>query len=177
MATTRYKVLIVEVDGTELSDQTELDFQALNMFFDKGTTSFVSDNVDAALKELLGTVQGGASPGLSWGRSGNVPNNAYLQNETVPSNITGRPCPVTGTVTTLFAAIQTAGACTFTLQKRSGTSFVDLASISLASGQRSKILNITSPPAVAFGDELAVKVTSGSPNNPIVGAIVKGATS
>ncbi len=58
--------------------------------FDNSTNGFTSDDVQAAIEEVNQSVITSASPGFSFGRSGAVVAGAYLQNETVPSNISGR---------------------------------------------------------------------------------------
>jgi hypothetical protein len=116
---------------------------------------------------------GYASPGFTWGKSGTVTAGTYLLNDTVPSSLTGRIIPVyNGLVTKMFISVQTATTCTVKLQKRSGASFVDLATITL-SAARTNVqtyvgVNLT------YQDELAVVVSSGSCSNPVVGAIIEG---
>lgn len=58
--------------------------------FDNSTNDFISEDVQAAIEEIANDIATSASPGFSFGRSGNVTAGAYLQNETVPSNISGR---------------------------------------------------------------------------------------
>lgn len=58
--------------------------------FDNSTNGFTADDVQAAIEEVNQSVITSASPGFSFGRSGQVVAGAYLQNETVPSNLSGR---------------------------------------------------------------------------------------
>ena len=58
--------------------------------FDNDNNNFISDDVQGAIEEINQTVLTSASPGFSFGRSGNVTAGSYLQNETVPSNKSGR---------------------------------------------------------------------------------------
>ena len=58
--------------------------------FNNSTNGFTSSDVQAAIEELKNTINTSASPGFSFGRSGTVVAGTYLQNETVPSNVSGR---------------------------------------------------------------------------------------
>lgn len=53
--------------------------------FDNATNGFISTDVQGAIEE----VQTSASPGYSFGRSGVTTGGAYLQTQTVPSNVSG----------------------------------------------------------------------------------------
>lgn len=114
-----------------------------------------------------------ASPGFSWGRSGNIIANTYLLNDTVPSNVTGRIVPlVTGTITKAVIACGIASTFTVKVQKRSGVSFTDLFSVSVVSSRTSVT---TQTQAVTSGDELAVLVSAGSTDDVVVSLIMVGA--
>lgn len=64
MATDRYKVLVVEKNGTDLDSQTELDLKAANSYFDNvASPAFVADNVQDAIVEARGQ-SGQILPGL-----------------------------------------------------------------------------------------------------------------
>lgn len=58
--------------------------------FDNSSNGFISTDTQAAIEEIANDVAVSASPGFSYGRSGNVTAGAYLQCETVPSNVSGR---------------------------------------------------------------------------------------
>jgi hypothetical protein len=58
--------------------------------FDNSSNGFTSTDVQAAIEEINNKVNTSASPGFSFGRSGNTVAGTYLQNETVPSNVSGR---------------------------------------------------------------------------------------
>jgi hypothetical protein len=49
-------------------------------------------NVQDILDWLKNRVATSASPGFTWGRSGNVNQNTWLLNDSVPSNLSGRIC-------------------------------------------------------------------------------------
>lgn len=118
------------------------------------------------------SVAASASPGFSWGRSGAIPANTYLLNDTVPSNITGRVVPLTtGTIRRAVIACGTASTFDVKVQKRSGVSFVDLFTVSVSAARTSVS---TQSQSVTSGDELAVLVSSGSTDNLVVSLIMVG---
>lgn len=65
--------------------------------FNNETNGFTSDNVQGAIEEIGAS----ASPGFSFGRSGNVSNNAWLRRPgNVPSNRAGVTIPISNPVIT-----------------------------------------------------------------------------
>lgn len=140
--------------------------------FDPTGSSLTSEQVGPALRELDERIDQSASPGFTWGKSGSV-SSAWLLNDSVPSNLAGRIVPVDGEIVEVFVANEDANTFTVSVYERSGASFVLILSISLTS-QRTKIQSYTTSNAVDKGDELAVKVTSGSAKNPVVGLVIKG---
>lgn len=141
--------------------------------FDNAANGFVADEVQGAIEELAEAASSGASPGFSFGRSGNTPSNAYLLNEGVPSNTTGRPVYLTnGHITQLSVANEIVSTFSIQLEEHDGTTFTTLGTFSVTALRSQKFsgLNI----AITSGKELAVKVASGSCKNPIVTVYVKG---
>lgn len=144
--------------------------------FDNSTNGFVSDNVQEAIEELGSGVAVSASPGFTWGKSGSI-SNAWLLNDTVPSNVAGRIVPITsGYIAEIFVSAETVSTCTLTIYKRTdpGPVYTAITSVSLTA-ERIKVAASTA--SVARGDELAIKVTSGSIKNPVVGLVIKGEVS
>lgn len=140
--------------------------------FDPTGTSLISTKTGPAIRELAAGGGTGASPGFSFGRSGNVTAGAYLNNESVPSNITGRPVDLDSSkITQISVSNETANTFEIAIEEHDGTTYTELAVISLVA-QRSKkqtySVNITS------GKEVAAKVKSGSCKNPMVTVYVKG---
>ena len=153
-----------------------LDSQSIQLAdgvpFDNSTNGFVSEDVQAAIEEVSDAVTVSASPGFTWGKSGNV-SNSYLLNDSVPSNTAGRLVPVTtGVVTTVFVAAQTASTSTIEVRRRVGAVFTTIAICAMA-GVRKITCTIGTPPAVVLNDELTVYV-NGAAKNPVVGIIIKG---
>jgi hypothetical protein len=66
--------------------------------FDNSTNGFVSTDAQSAIEEVLYNLNTSASPGFSFGRSGQTTAGTYLQNETVPSNVSGRWVYINGAV-------------------------------------------------------------------------------
>lgn len=146
---------------------------ASSLFYDNTFSGFESDNVQDAIDEVASGAGTGASPGFSFGRSGNVAAGAYLQNETVPSNITGRPVDLTdGRIIQVSISNESANTFTIELEEHDGTTYTSLGTFSLTAERSKKFtgLNI----AITAGKEIAAKVSAGSAKNPIVTVYVKG---
>lgn len=135
-------------------------------------SGFENRSLVGNLNELYIKADVSASPGFSWGKSGNINSGTYLDNDTVPSNRAGRLVPISsGYIAEISVACENPATGTLTIQTRSGAVFTDIASISL-SAQRIKTQSYTV--SVSKGDELAVYVSSGSLKNPVVGVVIKG---
>ena len=117
---------------------------------------------------------GYASSGLSFGRSGIVGTDGYLLNGVIPSNLTGIKTPV---YNALLSKISVSGhygsiyTCTLAIEKRIAGILTEIVTVSLAA-EREKIEIISI--ALSYGEELAVKVKSGSIADPNVNLIVEG---
>ena len=111
------------------------------------------------------------APPYTWGKSGNNSSGTYLLNDTVPSNITGRVIPTSGVLYSLSVACEDSTTGDIKLQKRSGASFSDLATISLSS-ERVKTTYYTGV-SISKDDELCMVISSGSFKNLVVSMIMK----
>lgn len=130
----------------------------------------MSGRDDFYIPESSGT---GASPGFSFGRSGNVSSGAYLLNESVPSNITGRPIDLNnGRITQVSISNENSATFTVELEEHDGVSFTSLGTFNLTA-QRSKDFPSLSIP-LSSGKEMSAKIASGSAKNIIVTVYVKG---
>lgn len=115
----------------------------------------------------------GASPGFSYGRSGNVSSGAYLNNESVPSNITGRPVDLdNGRIVQVSISNELSNTFTIEIEEHDGTTFTSLGTFSLTSERSKKFSDLNIP--LTGGKEVSVKVSSGSAKNIIVTVYVKG---
>lgn len=66
------------------------DYSAEQITYDNTTSMIPAVNVQDAIDYLAANTATSASPGFSFGRSGNVASGTYLQCESVPSNVSGR---------------------------------------------------------------------------------------
>jgi len=141
--------------------------------FDNSTNGFIADDVQEAIEELSNNVAVSASPGFTWGKSGNV-SNAYLLNDTVPCNTAGRLVPVSsGQITTLFVAAELSSSATVEVRRRDPGPVFTLIASTVLSAQRTKTDTLVSPPSVNLNDELCIYI-NGAIKNPVIGLIIKG---
>jgi hypothetical protein len=116
-----------------------------------------------------------ASPGFTWGRKGNINSAsavAYLLNDDVPSNITGRIVLLQDAIIRQIL-ITNGAASTFnvTVEEHDGVTYTSLITVSVvADRDTAAVVNVP----VTTGKQLAVRISSGSANNPVVGLILNG---
>lgn len=84
----KVKVSILERNGQELDLWEEYELIAENIPFDNTTNGFTSDDVQGAIEEIGAS----ASPGFSFGRSGNLSQNTWLRR---PGNVNSNRAGVT----------------------------------------------------------------------------------
>jgi hypothetical protein len=135
-----------------------------------GASGMTSEEVQAAIEELRDQINTAASPGFTWGNSG-VVNNAYLLNDTVPSNKSGRIVPVTGNIKQIFLSLELATAVTIEIRRRVGLVYTPITSVTTLPAERLKIINVSVP--VVFGDELSAYV-NGNCKSPVLGVVIRG---
>lgn len=142
--------------------------------FDPTGTTLVSTETGPAIRELANTVGVSASPGFTWGRSGNSTSGTYLQNDTVPSNVTGRGIfLIGGSITNISIANENVNTFDIKVQEHDGTTYTDLTTVSIVAA-RSGNFPVAIP--VTTGKELAILVNSGSGKNIVVALHLKGST-
>lgn len=125
---------------------------------------------DYNIPDTAGT---GASPGFSFGRSGSVRSGAYLSNESVPSNTTGKPIGLSnGRIVGITVSNEKANTFDVELEEHNGTIFTSLGTFSLLNERSKTFLNLDIP--VTAGLELAAKISSGSAKNIVVVVYIKG---
>jgi hypothetical protein len=122
----------------------------------------------------LSTGASEATPGFTWGASGNVNAGTYLLNDTVPSNKSGRVVPINGYIRYAFVTVELAATVTFTIEKRVGASFTTLATFSLSVERKKAVDFGYAAIPVSVEDEVAIRVSSGSCKSPVVGLVVRG---
>lgn len=120
------------------------------------------------------TVAISASPGFTWGRSGSISGpNAWLQNDGVPSNVTGRNFPLyNGELVQVSVSNENSNTFDIQVYQHDGTTYTLLTTVSVVA-QRSVSVNLTGI-LITQGKELAVQVSAGSCKNPVVQLICKG---
>lgn len=171
----RVKVKITEKNGQELDFTEEYDLTADNTFFDSTGTDLISDNTGDAIKELTQNVAQSASPGFSWGRSGSLSNNTWLQNEGVTSNRSGRTVTFANpTITRLFVSTENLDTYTITVYEHEGDqiNLTALTTLSATASRTADSGSISIP--VTQGRQLAIRITSGSARNMVVGMTLAG---
>lgn len=140
---------------------------------------FESENVQEAIEEVIDKAAASASPGFTWGESGNVSSGAWLLNDTVPSNRTGRTFPFyNGELTEITISNENANTFTLEVYEHDGTTFTLLCSATVTAA-RSAVFDDTTwsplgPVYVTKGKELAVKLSSGAAKNPVCQMILQG---
>jgi hypothetical protein len=140
---------------------------------DQNIPTNLGDTVQEALDNLYNEAGVSASPGFSWGASGNITANTWLINDTVPSNKTGRNFPLyNGTLELVSVANEIANTFSIEIYEHDGTIFTLLATVSLTA-ERSKEQAFTGI-SITKGKELAIKQVGGSSKNPVVQVIAKG---
>jgi hypothetical protein len=158
--------------STELAANYDPDWVRVDLA-NKGTGD-IGDRA-VTFKDLELSIAVSASPGFTWGRSGNVTSGAYLLNDTVPSNTAGRIVPVAGGfITKIIVACELADTFTVSVFKRVGASFTLLTSVNMVAQRTGEF---TANIAVTLGDELAVQLSTGSAKNVVVGVVIRGAVS
>lgn len=154
-----------------MSRRDEFQQVAKSVPFDNSSNGFSATDVQGAIEEIGAS----ASPGFSWGRAGGLLASTWLQVDGgVPSNSAGRYVPINNpVVVNVFCSSDTTSTFTITFYQHDGNS-VNLTSIgtmtvtSATGGQQT----VNWP--TAKGKQLAVRLTSGSANNLVVGCILKG---
>lgn len=159
------KVLIGEKDGVEL-DREEYILVAEDVPFDDTNTDIVATNVQIAIEELDSKVGVSASPGFSFGRSGNLPTGTWLLRPgSVPSNLTGINVGLNvPRLTKIICGSENADTYTVGVYQHDGSE-IGLTLITSVSVIASRKETFTVDLALVSDRHLAVKVTAGSCKN------------
>jgi len=158
------------------SGRDEFERHAIETPFDPDNDpdcGFISENVQEVIEELCHQVDTSASPGFTWGASGNIPSNTWLLNDTVPSNKSGRAIFLTGaTLEQIFVRVENVTTVGVGVYEHDGTTYTLLTTVNLVA-TRTGDFSIASI-ALTTGKELAMRIESGSAKNPVVGCVLKG---
>lgn len=136
-----------------------------------------SDNVQGALDYLKDTLANSASPGFTYGRSGSLPPNTWLLNDTVPSNKAGRINYLNSCfIKKVFISQENAEAVKIGIYSHDGNeNNLTLISTILTPASRTNYFDIDAP--VSINKQIAIKIEEDSPNsakNIDVGLMLKG---
>lgn len=142
---------------------------AIELYFRERVAYWLDEN---GVEHPFGGFGLSASPGFTWGRKGNANPGTYLQNDDVPSNVTGRLVtfqnPVIRKILVTNGAIST---FSIIVQQHDGVTYTDLTTVTVTA-DREVVADVNVP--VTSGMQLAIKVSSGQANNPVVGIILDG---
>ena len=113
-----------------------------------------------------------ASPGFTWGRSGSISSGAWLQNDTVPSNITGRHTFLhNARIKKVFVSNEVPNTFTLDIYEHDGTTYTLLTTKTIASLRKS---DFTVDIPITYNKELAMQIGTGSCKNIVCGLLITG---
>ena len=145
--------------------------------FDKDNVpgcDFTSEDVQSVIEELCARVTTSASPGFSFGRSGNLSANTWLQCETVVSNRAGRWVYISDAVISdVYVGNEEIDTFDIAIYHHEGgeinLTFVGRVTITAARGGKFSV-NFTVP----TDKQIAVRIENGSSKNTVVGLSLRG---
>lgn len=115
-----------------------------------------------------------SSPGFSFGRSGSCSAGTYLQIDSVPSNKAGRLVPFSvANLNAIFVVCESSSTFTIEVQTRTGSTFTTVYTATLTATRKFTATGISDVDFVQ-GDEICIKIGTGSTSNVNVGLIVRG---
>lgn len=168
------KVSILEKDGVELEGPEEYTLLGEDVPITPIPTIPGAVNVQEGLTNLGNTVSTSASPGFGFGKGGNVANNAYLECEGVPSNISGRYVYINNAkVTRVFISVQNASTFDIEVFHHDGneTNLTSVGSVSVVASTGGEFgVNWSIP----TGKQLAMRIVNGSAKNAVGGLELQG---
>lgn len=142
--------------------------------FDNSTNGFTSTDTQAAIEEVKGLISTSASPGFTWGRSGNVGTNTWLQNDSVPSNTAGRLIGLaSGKIEQAFLANEGVSTYSLEIYEHDGTTFTLLTTVTNTAAV-SSFVDFVTPISITTGKMIGVKVSSGSAKNIVFALVLSG---
>jgi hypothetical protein len=135
----------------------------------------LGNDLQTAIDTMYQQSKVAASPGFSWGRSGNIPSNTWLLNDSVPSNRSGRTIMLNnGVIEKVSVATEDIDTYNLEIYQHDGNeinlTLLYTINVVATRAQQYTIPNI----AITQGKQLAIKVGTGSAKNIVVGLIAKG---
>lgn len=132
-----------------------------------------SEDTQSAIEELCNRVSVSASPGFTFGDSGNISANSWLLNDTVPSNKTGRLIYLNNAIiTSVFVSNENPNTFDVEVYEHDGSTFTLLYTLNVVASRQAKATGLTI--ALTTDKELAIKIVGGSAKNPVVGLQLSG---
>jgi hypothetical protein len=139
---------------------------------------YIFSEIMAFIEEFTNQlVKASASPGFTWGRSGSSPASTWLQNDTVPSNRTGRSVFLSNAIITkVFVANENALAIKVQIYSHDGNEIGLTLLGSVTTGAvRTSTFDVSY--SVALNKQIALRIASDSPNsaqNVVAGILMSG---
>lgn len=135
-----------------------------------------SDDVQGVIDWLKNKVATSASPGFTWGRSGNVSANTWLLNDSVPSNLSGRVIFLNNAeIKKVFIANQDLAIIDVGIYTHDGDE-INLTLIGSVTTAATRTNTFTVSFPVPINKQIAIKLAAGSNagKNLVVGCLIKG---
>jgi len=115
-----------------------------------------------------------ASPGFTWGKSGNITAGTWMENDTVPSNVSGRAVYIyNATIQAVYVRCENAATFDIEVYEHDGTTYTLVHTTNVVAVRAFDEIIVT-PPSVTNGKELAIKIVNGSCKNATVGLQLNG---
>ena len=170
----RVKTAIYERNGVELEDREEYSLDADQLYFDPSNGDLISEDIQGAIDELQNTVAISASPGYSFGRSGNLSANTWLRCEGVSSNRAGRYVYINNAVITrVFISVEDIATFDIGVYSHDGDR-INLTLLTTVNVVASRGGEFTVNIPVANGKQLATRILNGSAKNAVAGLELRG---
>jgi hypothetical protein len=138
-----------------------------------------TDDVQEMLDYLKNQVAVSASPGFTWGRSGNVSTGTWLLNDSVPSNTSGRLIFLNSAeIVKIFIANEDATILSVDIYSHDGNS-VNLTLLGTVTTAATRNNTFTVSYSVALNKQIGLRLSPSSANsgkNMVAGCLIKGST-
>lgn len=157
-----------------MSRRDDIEQVATGVPFDNSSNGFTSTDVQGAIEELTNAVLTSASPGFSFGRSGNLPAGTWLSCETVPSNASGRYVYINSAyIKRVFVSNELTNTFDISVYyhygNEAGLTLLGTVSIVSALGGAFSVNW-----AVPTGSQIAIQISTGSAKNAVAGLELSG---
>jgi hypothetical protein len=125
-----------------------------------------AETTQEALDALTLFVQNLISPGWTYGRSNRINKGTYLLNDTVPSNVSGRPIPINGFLVVVAVSVGAPEDFSLDFEEHDGTTFTYLTTVTMTVADGHQKTFLTSGVPVTKNKQLAVRVSPSSSKRP-----------